>query len=236
MNQEESNQKILKQINEKWQFDRNIFLEHIYNVDMEIKNYNGLTPIMFILENNKNKNINLSAEEIEKLINKSNLNTLSNEIMNISMYLMVYNEREGIHIKPEKIKKIIQKSNRNIKNYFGWTWLNILLFNNEKQKIDCSKKEIKDIYNELDEDNQQQTFKTLIKEYYDKINDDDHEVIIKNIDFLLYDCKFEPNEELKKYLLQNDEEIIKKIEKRDLLFNLNNGLSKEQKIEKVLKV
>jgi hypothetical protein len=105
------NQLILHLItNDKIEFDSNYFKELIWKCDINKKTTNDLTPILFLIQNNHSKNINLKTEDIYKLLLTANLEQeeSKNRYMLLA-YVFGYNNIEKLGLTNQQLKNLYDK-------------------------------------------------------------------------------------------------------------------------------
>lgn len=106
INQKRNNKNIIKMMENNYLFHQKKFKKLIFNCNINIQDKNGKTPLMYLLEFNKSKKINLSKKEILKLLKKCNLNIEDQYGQNIFIYLLLCQKEEKIFLNKKEICKI----------------------------------------------------------------------------------------------------------------------------------
>jgi ankyrin repeat protein len=224
MNQkEETNQKILELMNQDDSLSEEevqLFKSLIFKCDLTVQNKNNLTPLMYTLLFNKTKNLDLTKEQWNYLLEHSNLTKQDNNGWTPLMYAFTYNQEKNLHFTKEQFDYLIKNSDLRQQNNFDWTPLLFALEYNQKQNSQLTKKQFQILYETLTKEQQQTTFKFFIDIYIYKSNEYKEEM-----NLLLYDLQFQPSIETIEWLKNcRLKSIIKMIEKRDVFFQLHQEI------------
>jgi ankyrin repeat protein len=223
MNKEEANQKILKMMNKDDSLSEDesqLFKKLIYHCNLNTENEHGWTPLMYTLLFNKTKNLHLAKEQLGYLIKHSDLTIQSKDGWTPLMYALRYNQYEKLNFTKEQFDYFIEHSDLTIQSQDGWIPLMFAFKYNQSENLQITKKQFQVMYDALNKEQQQNTFKVLIV-----VNHKYSHQYVEEINRLLYDLQFQPNEETNIWLQENQyPDILPMIEKRDLLFQLNKNI------------
>ena len=202
-------------------------ISNVCNLDSSISLISD--SIMMVLLRNQ-KILKMSEKKITKLLNKANLNYQNQRNETPITILLQQNIDGNTKFSDKELLFFLKKIDINLKES-GYTTMGYFLLKNDFQ----AKEEIIKLWNQINEETQEATFKELNRTYV--VNPEYHKSIEKTIYFLLYDCQYQPNEESKLWLknmkLLN---ILQMIEKRDILIQLKNDLVVEKKSTKNIKI
>jgi hypothetical protein len=209
----------------------NFFKENIYFCNLNTKNKFGQNILSFVLNNNEYLKIN--DEQFNYLIKNSNIQEIDNDGWNILMSALLKCKEQKLNIHEKQWDYLIENSeiNYNNKQYDDTIALLIALQKNKENQL--NKKQLKNMYDRLDEIIKQHLFRKFIKIYQQ-----DKKMFLEELNFLLYDCYFQPNKATTAYLSweKDEKEIFNLIEKRDLFFKLNQDIDTTKNYQLKIKI
>jgi ankyrin repeat protein len=189
---------------------------------------------MFAFRYNQSENLHLSQEQWNYLIQHSQHSDLQQQNQNgwiPLMFAFKYNQSENLHLTTEQIDYLIQHSDLKQQSKNDWTPLMFALIYNQSENLHLSKKQFQTMYDALTEEQKQNTFKNLISGNYK------NQPYLEKIHLLLYDLQFQPNEKTLKWLQENqNKDILKLIEKRNLWIQLQKKMNHVEKKEKMNRI
>ena len=179
-------------------YEIHVFKKIIFECNLKIKNEIGNTPIMHVFTYNKEKKLNFNQEELNFLIENSDLNK---------------------------------------KNKDGSNALYKAIKNNDAEKLQLTSQQLKYIYDKSNKEIQEETFILFIKDFNDEISVLNNGMnILNKINFLLYDCNFQPTDNLISWLKRKGRfEVLQTIENRNIQSSLEQNLQKNS-IKKANKI
>jgi ankyrin repeat protein len=229
MNQEDANQKILEIMNKNDSLspeEIQLFKKLIHQCDLNIRNNLGYTILMFSFIFNSLKNLNLSTEQWDYLLEHSDLNQQDYNNCNPFMYFLKNNQINKLNLTKNQLNYLIQHSDLTQQDIHGWNPLMLAFYNNQSFDI-LGKTQLKNMYVLLTEEQKQKTFTNIIQ--YSE-NDLEKEKIY----FLIYDCQFQIDKRMIDWLLENDyQNILDMIEKRDVFSQLHQDVQLIENKEKI---
>ena len=198
----------------KKDYDEESFLDLLQYCDLNIQDFNGNNPLMFYINKTANKeNIN----KIKSFITRDILFKENNQKDILLIHILMKNKDNHFNYTTEEIYNFLSNADINQINDRGCSLMEYTLLNN--QQLDLTDKQLKDLWNKTNVVNQENIFFKLTLYNYER-----------EIQFLLYDCNIHISENIQSILEQNEmKEILKKIEKRDILFHLDNSLDDNHK-------
>ncbi len=172
-------------------------------------------------------------EEILSKLNPygfKNLDDKDNKGNSVLMFCCLYNISKSLGFQKKHWEYLIVNSDLKYKVKNGWDSLAFVLVFNKSANYELEEP-IKKMYNILSEEDRQETFKQIC------INYKEQNLSEKDILYVLYDLEFHVSPITHKWLEeQKYDDILKMIEKRNVLWNLNQELSEENKTKKGLKL
>jgi hypothetical protein len=187
--------------------------------------------LMDILFNNEKHKLHLSEKQLNYLIKNSNLKQKTKSGFNVLMYALLYNNSENINLTEDQWDYLIKHSNIKQQTTNDRNAFMIALDMKLKNNLNFSDEKICQLWNPLSEEQKQNTFIIICKEYNKKkLNE-------TSLIFLLYDLRFQPNQETIHFLQENqNKKFLEMIKKRDLLLNLKQELSIKNNIIPKIKI
>ena len=123
-----------KQLNFQ-RMDSKEFINYIQHNDLNIKDSNSQTPLLYAIENNKEKKLHISHEIFNKLINNSNYDKSKETISAISN-----NKTQNLNFSESMFEQLIFNSDNMFINNFGWNAFMYVIENYKTEKLNISKK------------------------------------------------------------------------------------------------
>lgn len=193
------------------------FREYLWKCDLEMKNYVGTTPVMFLLESNKNLKINLKKEEIFELIQKVDINKQNKMGYNTIMFLLENNQKEEIDLENTEIFQLLEKSNLNLYDLDGFSVMDKILLNNKSENLQLNNDQIFALFQKSSKKTQINAIKNILLTN-----------LTKYIDLFLYEKKYHVPKSIINFLkLTESEQAIRIIEKRNQWLDLQKLTSKK---------
>ena len=247
------NKMILKMIKETNDYEKikknlniNLFKKFIFLCDINIKNKDGYTPLMFLLKNNKSQNIHLEAPQIYELLKKCNLNQKDDYVgYSVISYLLLNNKSQNIHLESPQIYELLQKCDLKAKGKHFDHSENIIvdiIKYNKSENLNLKTHQIKELIQRCSIEEQQEIFKYIVIfnenglsnfkniHFYIQNLKDKYQ---KEIDILIYDCEINIQKDTMDWLEQKKyKKALSTIEKKILMNNLKVN-NKKEKIHKI---
>jgi hypothetical protein len=223
MTKEEANQQILKIMNYEFSLsekENKLFEELIFQCDLTVQNNMGHNPLMYALYYHQKQNLHFNKEQWNYLIENSDLTQQAKNGRTLLFYALYYHQKQNLHFNKEQWNYLIENSDLTQQAKNGRTLLFYAFYYHQKQNLQLTKNQFQTMYNALSKEQQQNIFQNLIK-----INHNNNHQYVEEINRLLYDLQFQPNEETIYWLQENQhQDILPIIKKRDLFFQLNNNI------------
>jgi ankyrin repeat protein len=179
-----------------------------------------------------NKKTLLSKEEIQlfkELIYQCDLTQQNQNNWTPLIFSLFYNQEQNLHLTQEQFNYLIQNSNLKQQDNDDWTPLMFALFYNQEQNLQLTKHQFQTMYDVLNEEQQQSTFQKFIDE-----KNYNNQQYLEEINLLLYDYQFQPNEQTIDWLQENKyQDILQMIEKRNLFFKLYQNIKQMDNHQKI---
>lgn len=205
-------------------FDPLKFKEYLWKCDLEMKNYVGTTPIMFLLDANKSLKIDVETDKIFELIQKVDINKQNIMGYNTIMFLLENNQKEEIDLENTKIFQLLEKSNLNLYDSDGFSVMDKILLNNKSENLQLNNEQIFTLFQKSNKKTQNKTIKNILFNNLEEY-----------IDLFLYEKKYKITKNIMDFFHQKKlEKEINIIEKRNQWLDLQKLPSK--KIAKNLKI
>jgi hypothetical protein len=176
----------------------------------------------------------LSSEKIhlfKELMVQCNLTIKDKRSYTPLMFALQYNQTQNLHLTTEDFNYLIKNSDlkQQDRDKDGWTAIMFALVYHQEENLNLSIQQFQTMYKPLTEEQQQSIFQYLIIKNYKNNNQN-----IEEINLLLYDLRFQIDKYMRDWLLENDyQEILQRIEKRDVFFQLHQevqGIDKKEKM------
>ena len=183
---------------------------------VKLNEYEKNILLIKIFTSNKEKKINLNTKQIEEFLSDANLKIRNRDNWNVLYYLINFNTVQNLNVDAQKIKNyVFEHEWKNIDDYLMY----YIMKYNHKSNIHFSIEELKTIFDKVPDNGKEKTFELLMKE---------EDRFQKNIDILLYECKYQPKE----WMFKAFQSLEKRIEKRDIFLNLAHNLNIEENKKK----
>jgi hypothetical protein len=217
--------------NEEWDY-------LIQNSLLKQQENSGYNALMYALENNQN--INLTTKQLDYLIKNSDIKQKMNDTTSL-IYFILFNNKKEMNMEENTLNYFIKNSDVHHQNKNGWNAFLCALKTIETNPKNTSY--IKKIYSCLNEEEKQETFYKICEKYIGITKEFNQNHIL----FMLYDVQMKLTEETLKKLNKNEryqdkliknqyQELLRMIEKRDVLWDLNKNLNQEKNKKDVLKI
>jgi hypothetical protein len=112
-------------------FEPKLFKYLLYKVDLSIETEEKTNPIMYLLLNNKSKEIHLSKDEIYELLKKVDLNKENTWKYHTLGMVLWNNENENLFLTNHQIKSLLKKSS----NESQWKAINFFLEKINRERL-----------------------------------------------------------------------------------------------------
>lgn len=192
------------------------FLDLLPKINLiKIKDNIGNNPIFYYIEKHKKES---KINQIKKLLTQRVLfqkNNIGEQLFN---QVIIHNKDYQFFLNKNEIYQLLLNCDINSGNKSGVSIMEQVMLYNESQ-LDLDNSQLKYLWQKTNKINQENIFLKLINYGNDQ-----------QINFLMYDCKIIIEKDLKEILEKIDNKnILQMIEKRDILFNLNDSLDINQK-------
>ncbi len=200
-------------------YDVELFKKHIDECDLNIQNIDDETPIMYILRNNYFFNIFFTKEKVLELMKKSDFEIKNKEKESFLFIMIKENKNNHLNFTIDEMYPFL---NGNMAQDAEFD-VNLFVIFVYHCFNDCPQKLLKNLWMQLEEEKQQKNFQILAcNKKYEVVN------------FLLYDCLFQPSQQMIEYFQEEKRtDILGLIKTRNILVQLGNELNTKE--EKVLK-
>lgn len=189
------------------------------NSDLKHQDTLGFNPLMLAINYYKKEQLNFTEKQWDYLIQHSDLKQHNNEGINALMFAL--ENKKNLPLNQKQWSYLIQHSDLKQQSNIGWTTLLYAFYYHQNQNLNLSKKEFQILYDALSEGQQQNTFQRLVEK-----NVENNHKYVEEINLLLYDLKFQPNQKTMNWLQKNNhQDILEMIEKRNLFFKLQQEIS-----------
>ena len=196
--------------------------------NLEDKDNQGNSALMFACLYNVSKSLGFQKKHWDYLIINSDLKHKAMNGWNSLAFVLVFNKSAKIELDEKILNYIIDNSDGNFIYKNNRTSLFFSMKFNIYEKL---QEPIKKMHDVLSEKNRQETFKQICISYKEQ------NLSEKDILYVLYDLEFNISPTTHKWLEeQKYDDILKMIEKRNVLWNLNQELSEENKSKNGFKI
>jgi hypothetical protein len=209
------------------------------NSDLSFSNENT-NILIYALNYFEAQNINLTTKQWDYLIRNSDIKQKMNDKTSL-IYFIFFNNRKEINMEENTLNYFIENSDVHHQDQSGWTAFLYAFRIIEKNPKNESY--IKKIYSCLNEEEKQETFYKICEKYIGITKEFNQNHIL----FMLYDLQMKPKEEILEKLNKDEryqdkliknqyQELLRMIEKRNVLWDLNKNLNQEKNKKDVLKI
>ncbi len=206
MNSKKASKIIKEMMTYKRDYDEKYFLNLLSYCDWNIQDFQGNNPLLYYVEKTENKS---NMKDIKPFINKDILFKENNQKDILLMHILMKNKSYHFDYTAEEIYEFLMMGDINHVNNRGISLMEYTILHNNG--LDLQQQKLKILWEKTNIVNQENIFMKLILYDYEK-----------EVEFLLYDCHMPISKNLNMILEKNEmKEILKKIEKRDILFHLD---------------